>query len=114
MALTVLPPSAFLYAKKPRFNKYGVAQLVRLSCTLNQAQILYSQGLVTRRELTRFITIWENSTFRTNSLSQENLFAIGGLAAVERRYKRAQLLHAAWRKKVLISMAKDCLAELTK
>jgi hypothetical protein len=91
------------------FKKLGLTRLVSSQCTFNQAQHLYRQGEVTKREFDRYTRIWANSSFRSTSKAQEQLYAIGGQAAVERRYSRASKLHVAWRKKVLISIAKDCL-----
>lgn len=101
------------YRKLP-FSKYGIAQLVSSQCTLNQAQHMFSQGVISKREFARYVRIWENSAYRTTSKVQEGLYAIGGQAAVERRYCRAANLHVAWRKQVLISIARDCLARLGK
>jgi hypothetical protein len=96
------------------FSKYGIAQLVSAQCTFSQAQHMFVQGVISKREFARYTRIWENSTFRTNSRAQDGLYAIGGQAAVERRYCRARKLHAAWRMQVLISIARDCLARLGK
>lgn len=98
--------------KNPPFSKYGIAQLLRTGCTLNQARHLYNEGIVSKREFTRFLRIWENSTYRSESTSQQSLYDIGGQAAVERRYLRAASLHVAWRKKVLITLAADCLSAM--
>lgn len=111
---TALPSSEMLtldYRKVP-FKKLGLSRLVSAQCTFNQAQHLYRQGEVTKREFDRYNRIWSNSTFRSNSKAQDQLFALGGQAAVERRYSRASNLHVAWRKKVLISIARDCLERL--
>lgn len=94
------------------FSKYGIAQLVRSSCTLNQARHLFSEGAVSQREFTRFLRIWGNSTYRSDSSAQQSLYDIGGQAAVERRYQRASSLYVAWRKKVLITLAKDCITAI--
>lgn len=101
------------YRRLP-FSKYGIAQLVSSQCTLNQAQHLFSQGVISKRELARYVRIWESSAYRTTSKVQDGRYATGGQAAVERRYSRAMKLHAAWRKQVLISIARDCLARLGK
>lgn len=94
------------------FSKYGLAHLVRSGCTLDQARHLYNEGAVSKREFARYIRIWENSTYRSDSPSQQSLYDLGGQAAVDRRYQRAGKLHVAWRKKVLITLANECLSSI--
>lgn len=84
-----------------KFNMYGLAHLVGLTCTPNEAQKLLEQGSITKRQHNRFLRIWGNSTFRSCSRSQDMLYALGGQEAIERRYKRAQALHKAWYRAVL-------------
>lgn len=108
-AITLAELATPLEPSKVPFEKYGIARLVSSQCTFSQAEYLYFQGCVTKREFDRYKRIWGNSTFRLESKSQDLLFAIGGLAAVDRRYSRTKKLHEAWRKQVLISIAKDCL-----
>jgi len=101
------------YRKVP-FKQLGLTKLVSSQCTFNQAQHLYCQGEVSKQEFDRYTRIWANSAFRSTSKAQDQLYAIGGQAAVERRYSRASKLHVAWRKQVLISIARDCLERLGK
>ncbi|MFC6281179.1 hypothetical protein [Polaromonas aquatica] len=101
------------YQRLP-FSKYGIAQLVSSQCTFSQAQKMYFQGAISKREFARYARIWENSAYRTTSKAQDSRYSAGGQAALERRYSRAMKLHAAWRKQVLISIARDCLARLGK
>jgi len=97
---------------QPSALSLGLCKLVSAHCTWNQAQSLFAEGAITKRQLRRYVRLWENSTFRTHSRTQDALFAIGGQTALERRYTRSLRLHVAWRKKVLALMARDCLAKL--
>lgn len=73
---------------------------------------MYIEGDDSEREFTRFLRIWENSTYRSDSTSHQSLYDIDGQAAIERRNLRAASLHLAWRKKALITFANDCLSAM--
>lgn len=57
---------------------------------------MLAHGEITQRQFARYQKIWENSAFRSNSLSHDRLFARGGWAALQRRHCRARKLHLAW------------------